>query len=79
MMDCIIDIVRDAIISGKLKSATLLRIPTGTSLLHSPRLISFTAGTTFKQIYPFIDYSTGGSIDGMIAASDAVSGQDDSR
>ena len=30
------------------------------------------AGDTFwNGIYPFIDYSTGGSIDGMIAASDA--------
>ncbi|MBR0840044.1 MBL fold metallo-hydrolase [Bradyrhizobium liaoningense] len=30
------------------------------------------AGDTYwKGIYPFIDYSTGGSIDGMIAASDA--------
>jgi glyoxylase-like metal-dependent hydrolase (beta-lactamase superfamily II) len=29
-------------------------------------------GDTFSNgIYPFIDYSTGGSIDGMIAASDA--------
>src|SRR5258707_13356814 len=29
-------------------------------------------GDTFwNGIYPFIDYSTGGSIDGMIAASDA--------
>ena len=30
------------------------------------------AGDTYwNGIYPFIDYSTGGSIDGMIAASDA--------
>ena len=27
--------------------------------------------TYWNGIYPFIDYSTGGSIDGMIAASDA--------
>lgn len=32
----------------------------------------FHAGDTYwNGIYPFIDYSTGGSIDGMIAASDA--------
>ena len=29
------------------------------------------ADTFWNGIYPFIDYSTGGSIDGMIAASDA--------
>jgi glyoxylase-like metal-dependent hydrolase (beta-lactamase superfamily II) len=29
------------------------------------------ADTYWNGIYPFIDYSTGGSIDGMIAASDA--------
>jgi len=29
------------------------------------------SGTYWNGIYPFIDYSTGGSIDGMIAASDA--------
>jgi glyoxylase-like metal-dependent hydrolase (beta-lactamase superfamily II) len=30
------------------------------------------AGDTFwNGVYPFIDYTTGGSIDGMIAASDA--------
>ena len=29
------------------------------------------ADTVWNGIYPFIDYSTGGSIDGMIAASDA--------
>jgi glyoxylase-like metal-dependent hydrolase (beta-lactamase superfamily II) len=29
------------------------------------------ADTYWNNIYPFIDYSTGGSIDGMIAASDA--------
>jgi glyoxylase-like metal-dependent hydrolase (beta-lactamase superfamily II) len=30
-----------------------------------------TADTYWNGIYPFIDYSTGGSIDGMIAASEA--------
>ena len=29
------------------------------------------ADTFWNGVYPFIDYSTGGSIDGMIAASDA--------
>jgi glyoxylase-like metal-dependent hydrolase (beta-lactamase superfamily II) len=29
------------------------------------------ADTYWNGIYPFIDYSTGGSIDGMIAAADA--------
>jgi len=29
------------------------------------------ADTFWNGIYPFIDYSTGGSIDGMIRASDA--------
>jgi glyoxylase-like metal-dependent hydrolase (beta-lactamase superfamily II) len=33
--------------------------------------ILHTGDTYWNGIYPFIDYSTGGSIDGMIAASDA--------
>ena len=33
--------------------------------------ILHTGDTYWNSIYPFIDYSTGGSIDGMIAASDA--------
>jgi glyoxylase-like metal-dependent hydrolase (beta-lactamase superfamily II) len=33
--------------------------------------IAHVADTYWNGIYPFIDYSTGGSIDGMIAASDA--------
>ena len=35
------------------------------------------ADTFWNGVYPFIDYSTGGSIDGMIAASDANLGCDD--
>ena len=33
--------------------------------------ILHTGDTYWNGVYPFIDYSTGGSIDGMIAASDA--------
>src|SRR5580700_5163674 len=33
--------------------------------------IAHVADTFWNGVYPFIDYSTGGSIDGMIAASDA--------
>jgi glyoxylase-like metal-dependent hydrolase (beta-lactamase superfamily II) len=34
--------------------------------------ILHTGDTYWNGVYPFIDYSTGGSIDGMIAASDAT-------
>ena len=34
-------------------------------------LARFSCLSYWNGIYPFIDYSTGGSIDGMIAASDA--------
>jgi glyoxylase-like metal-dependent hydrolase (beta-lactamase superfamily II) len=33
--------------------------------------VVYVADTFWNGVYPFIDYSTGGSIDGMIAASDA--------
>jgi glyoxylase-like metal-dependent hydrolase (beta-lactamase superfamily II) len=41
------------------------------SVTFSEANIVHVADTFWNGIYPFIDYSTGGSIDGMIAASDA--------
>jgi glyoxylase-like metal-dependent hydrolase (beta-lactamase superfamily II) len=41
------------------------------SVTFSEANIVHVADTYWNGIYPFIDYSTGGSIDGMIAASDA--------
>jgi glyoxylase-like metal-dependent hydrolase (beta-lactamase superfamily II) len=41
------------------------------SVTFSEADIVHVADTFWNGIYPFIDYSTGGSIDGMIAASDA--------
>ena len=41
------------------------------SVTFSEANIIHVADTFWNGIYPFIDYSTGGSIDGMIAASDA--------
>ena len=48
--------------------------PTPTATSPSPLReadIVHVADTFWNGVYPFIDYSTGGSIDGMIAASDA--------
>jgi glyoxylase-like metal-dependent hydrolase (beta-lactamase superfamily II) len=41
------------------------------SVTFSEANVVHVADTFWNGIYPFIDYSTGGSIDGMIAASDA--------
>lgn len=41
------------------------------SVMFAEADILHTGDTYWNGIYPFIDYSTGGSIDGMIAASDA--------
>ncbi|MET4036779.1 glyoxylase-like metal-dependent hydrolase (beta-lactamase superfamily II) [Bradyrhizobium sp. JR7.2] len=51
---------------------TLPHTLTVISPLRLPRRILFMSATrSGTESYPFIDYSTGGSIDGMIAASDA--------
>ena len=49
------------------------RIATSRSPLARPTFDIW--NTYWNGIYPFIDYSTGGSIDGMIAASDANLGE----
>ena len=41
------------------------------SVMFAEANVVHVADTFWNGIYPFIDYSTGGSIDGMIAASDA--------
>jgi glyoxylase-like metal-dependent hydrolase (beta-lactamase superfamily II) len=62
----------------KLNGATIALKYYGSAHTDSDISVTFTeadivhvADTFWNGIYPFIDYSTGGSIDGMIAASDA--------
>jgi glyoxylase-like metal-dependent hydrolase (beta-lactamase superfamily II) len=64
--------------SLKLNNASILLKYYGPAHTDSDISVTFTeadivhvADTYWNGIYPFIDYSTGGSIDGMIAASDA--------
>ena len=55
-------------------STTVRRTPTATSPSHFAEAdVVHVADTFWNGIYPFIDYSTGGSIDGMIAASEPTS------
>jgi glyoxylase-like metal-dependent hydrolase (beta-lactamase superfamily II) len=62
----------------KLNQSTIALKHYGTAHTNSDISVTFSeanivhaADTFWNGIYPFIDYSTGGSIDGMIAASDA--------
>ncbi len=45
----------------------------GDSIVHFPKSdVIHTGDTFFNKLYPFIDTSSGGSVDGMIAAADRV-------
>jgi glyoxylase-like metal-dependent hydrolase (beta-lactamase superfamily II) len=64
--------------SLKLNGATIALKYYGSAHTDSDISVTFTeanvvhvADTFWNGVYPFIDYSTGGSVDGMIAASDA--------
>ena len=54
-----------------LKRYTPAHTDSDISVIFGEADILHTGDTYWNGIYPFIDYSTGGSIDGMIAASDA--------
>jgi glyoxylase-like metal-dependent hydrolase (beta-lactamase superfamily II) len=55
----------------RLKRYTPAHTDSDISVTFGEADILHTGDTYWNGIYPFIDYSTGGSIDGMIAASDA--------
>jgi glyoxylase-like metal-dependent hydrolase (beta-lactamase superfamily II) len=55
----------------RLKRYTPAHTDSDISVTFAEADVLHTGDTYWNGIYPFIDYSTGGSIDGMIAASDA--------
>jgi glyoxylase-like metal-dependent hydrolase (beta-lactamase superfamily II) len=55
----------------RLKRYTPAHTDSDISVTFGEADVLHTGDTYWNGIYPFIDYSTGGSIDGMIAASDA--------
>jgi glyoxylase-like metal-dependent hydrolase (beta-lactamase superfamily II) len=55
----------------RLKRYTPAHTDSDISVTFGEADVLHTGDTYWNSIYPFIDYSTGGSIDGMIAASDA--------